>query len=137
MPTATAPNHPHPSASPHPVTEDGIENGSHEHLRQQESTERDALADRTHDDIAGRFHEDDFEQREHVGARIVSRTGQEKALTSDKTPQPSSDKEAVQTGHAPQIPRGGVDGRRSKLKCITNGPIGDECETRTPQSSTS
>src|ERR1035438_6502646 len=73
-----------PTAAPHPATEDGIENRADEEFAEQEAPERDALADGADDDVAGGFHEDDFEEDEAVAAGVISGPGKEEAFRSEE-----------------------------------------------------
>src|SRR5262245_39781320 len=45
-----------PSAAPHPAAENWVDNGAHKDFGQQESAERNSLANSADNDIAGGFH---------------------------------------------------------------------------------
>ena len=73
-----------PTATPHPVAVDRIDDRAHRDLGEDESGEADAFRDRSDDDVAGRLHEHDLEQEERQHSDVVGVAGlQEEPVRSD------------------------------------------------------
>src|SRR5262245_29032874 len=117
-----------PTATPYPISKYGIEERSHKHFSKQEPAERDSFTNCANDDVPGRFHEHDLEKGEHVCSRIVRRTCHEKALASQKTPQPAADKKLVQRRNAAEVSRSGIYRNCPELESISNRVICNERE---------
>ena len=90
----------HPAAAPDPAAEDGVEHRAHEEFAQQEGPERDALADRAHDDVARGLHEHNLEERQAIAARVIGRAGQEEAFAPQEAPLSAADQKVIERGSA-------------------------------------
>ena len=105
-----------PAAAPDPAAEDRIENRAHEELAEQERAEGDALADRADDDVAGRLHEHDLEQRERVDAGVVAGAAQEESLAAEEAPRAVAEQELIQGRRAAEVERRRVHRHRAELE---------------------
>ena len=72
-------------------------------LAEEKRPERDALADRADDDVAGRLHEHDLEQRQDVAAGVVAGAGQEEPLAAQEAPLAAPDQKPVERRRAAEI----------------------------------
>ena len=102
---------------------------AHEQLAEQERPERDALADRADDDVAGGLHEDDLEQHQRVGAGVVGRAAQEEALAAEEPPLAAADQELVERRRAAEVAAGAaLIGDAAQLEREADGVVGEEGE---------
>ena len=99
-----------PAAAPGPTTGHGVQDGAHEDLAEDESPESDPLTDGADDDIPGRLHEHDLEEREAKTSSIVARAAQKKALAAQEAPHAASEEEFVQGWRPSEI-------RRCRIHC--------------------
>ena len=80
------------------------------------------------DDVAGCFHEDDFEQRQDVAAGVVSGTAQEEPLAAQEAPLAAPDEEAVERWCAAEARRRRVDRDGAELERVPARVVGEERE---------
>src|ERR1039458_5121221 len=115
-----------PAAAPYPASEDGIEESADKEFAQDKRPKSDALTDRAHDDIAGCFHEHEFEQRQAEAAGVVARPAQEESLTAQKSPTAVPQKKCVERRSSSKVRRRRVDGDCAELEGVTNGVISEQ-----------
>src|ERR1700723_204380 len=115
-----------PAAAPNPASEHRIQKRTNEKLANQESPESDAFANRAYDDVSRRLHENHFEERQAIAARIVRRPSHEKSFAAQKTPLPAPNQKMIQGQRAADIRWRSVQCYRAKLKCITDRVISQE-----------
>ena len=115
-----------PAAAPYPASGDRIKKRADEKFAQQKCPEGNAFADGADDDVAGRFHEHHFEQREAVVAHVIGGSGQEKTFAAEKAPEAAAEQKVIHRGCAADIGRGCIDRDTAKLERVADGVVGEE-----------
>src|SRR5213592_1589351 len=93
-----------PPAAPHPIPEDGIDEGSDRELRNDQTGERDPLGDGADDDVPRGLHEHDLEQEQRQHADVVGAAGlEQEASPSDQTAVRPEALEPVERADAPEV----------------------------------
>src|SRR5262249_37443584 len=99
---------------------------ANEEFTEDKPPESDSLTNGPDDDVPGRLHEHDFEERQRITSHIVGRAAQEKSSPAQEAPPATPKKELVEGWCTSEIARSGIDRHGTKLEGIATHIVRQE-----------